>query len=123
MRTLLGARHIPGPKPTEEHNRCELKPGTPRVSGKALFLVCPLPRLHLYVVCFGCRVSHSKTGSRGRVRNTFRMAGCWTDCGLSTVEHHVRRYDPLTSMVRLRSFIRSIKCNGSVGEGANPNRA
>jgi hypothetical protein len=65
MRTLLGARRIPGPKPTEEHNRCELKPGTPRASGKALFMVCPLTRLPLYVVCaLGCRISHGKTGSR-----------------------------------------------------------
>jgi hypothetical protein len=39
-----------GPKPTEEPNRCELKPGKPRASGKALFLVCPLARLPLYVV-------------------------------------------------------------------------
>jgi hypothetical protein len=33
MWTILGARRIPGPKPTEEHNRCELKPGTPGMRG------------------------------------------------------------------------------------------
>jgi hypothetical protein len=42
-----------GPNPTDEHNRCDLKPGTPRMSGKALFLVCPRLSLPLYVVCFG----------------------------------------------------------------------
>jgi hypothetical protein len=42
-----------GPKPTDEHNRCKLKPGTPKRSGKALFLVSLLGRLPLQVVYFG----------------------------------------------------------------------
>ena len=42
-----------GPNLTDEPNRCELKPGTPEPSGKALFLVCLLQSLPLYVVYFG----------------------------------------------------------------------
>jgi hypothetical protein len=45
--------HSPGPKPTDEHNRCELKPGTPRRSKNALSLVCLLQSLPPYVVYFG----------------------------------------------------------------------
>ena len=42
-----------GPKPTDEHNRCKLKPGTPKRSGKALSLVSLLGSLPLQVVYFG----------------------------------------------------------------------
>jgi hypothetical protein len=37
-------------KPTEDHNRRELKPGTLGTPGKALFLVSLLQSLPLYVV-------------------------------------------------------------------------
>lgn len=40
-------------KPTEDHNRRELKPGTLGTPGKALFLVSLLQSLPLYVVSFG----------------------------------------------------------------------
>jgi hypothetical protein len=50
---FLGAVRIPGPKPTDQHNRCELKPGTPRRSKNALSLVCLLQSLPPYVVYFG----------------------------------------------------------------------
>jgi hypothetical protein len=67
-----------GHNPTDEHNRCELKPGTPETSGKALFLVSLLQSLPLYVVYFGLlrlalRNPVSEAGSAfGRILATTR---------------------------------------------------
>ena len=50
---FVGAIRIPGGKPIGEHNRCELRPGTPKTPTKALLLVVLMMALPLYVVCFG----------------------------------------------------------------------
>jgi hypothetical protein len=42
-----------GPKPTDEPNRCDLRPVAPGTPEKALLLVSLLPSLPLYVVYFG----------------------------------------------------------------------
>ena len=50
-----GAIRIPVPKPTDRHNRCKLKAGTPKTRGKALYLVSRLRSPALWVVYFGVR--------------------------------------------------------------------
>jgi hypothetical protein len=52
-RFFLGAIRIPGQKPSGEHNRCELRPGTPKTPARALPLVVLMMASPLYVVCFG----------------------------------------------------------------------
>jgi hypothetical protein len=67
---LARAVRVPGVKPTPEHNRCKLNPGTPRTSGKALFPVYLIQSPPLYVVCLKLLRFAFPNRSRCQGRNT-----------------------------------------------------
>ncbi len=72
FRVFLGTLRVAGPKPIDEPNRCDLKDGTPKTSGKALFVVSLLQGLPLYVGYFGLPCFALPTRAR-RHRTTRRL--------------------------------------------------